>query len=102
MNTATVPAITGSVSTGTLRLEDLLPAFIDALEQIEPDAEETLRLRGVVNHLDRRGEMDTDEAHETLFELFDALDGAMPEGWRFGAHEGDGADFGVWEYDPLD
>lgn len=31
--------------------------------------------------------------------LYDALDAESPEGWRFGAHEGDGSDMGFWQED---
>ena len=95
----TRPVFTGSVLTGTLRPEDMLPAFIDALEQLAPDAPDTVRLRAEVNLLEDRAAFDTERGDEALNDLYVALNDALPEGWRFGAHEGDGADLGVWEVD---
>lgn len=31
--------------------------------------------------------------------LFDSLNGVAPDGTSFGAHEGDGSDFGFWQYE---
>ena len=39
---------------------------------------------------------DGDDASEDLQELFDALHCYSPEGFYFGSHPGDGADYGWW------
>jgi len=98
----TEPAITGTVIAGTLLPDDLLPAFIDALEQLAPDAPRTLQLRAEVNRLDVAGDFGTEDGDGALDDLADAITDALPEGWRFGSHEGDGSDFGVWEVDEDD
>jgi hypothetical protein len=89
----------GSVSSGTLREEVLIPVFEDVLRQagVTPDRPAAaVRLH--------RGEDLTDaEWGEVSWyvneDLFDALDAVAPEGTYFGAHPGDGSDFGFWEAD---
>jgi hypothetical protein len=88
------PYIYGSVSSGTLVTEELVDAFLDALDYLNPDYAKELR-----SDYDNYAPDALDEfLHEKLFE---ALDECAPEGYYFGAHEGDGADFGFWEV-PLD
>lgn len=38
----------------------------------------------------------SDECYEFLQEIFDEMNEIAPEGHYFGAHEGDGADYGYW------
>ncbi len=100
----------GSISSGTLRTEDLLAAFADELESIakaeaphpgalNPD------LMGPVNEarelLAKGPDNWTDEEEGTASwlvneDLMDALNEHAPPYCYFGAHEGDGADFGFW------
>lgn len=89
--------IGGSVSHATLREEDLIPAFeavLDAagVEYDRPPSVDKLLL----------GQALTDDEEEEVGlylneTLFDLLDGIAPEGTYFGAHPGDGSDFGFWE-----
>jgi len=67
----------GSISTGTLRPEDLLPRFMGALEELTGTIEERY-----------------DE--DNMDELIDDLNNACPPFVYFGTLEGDGADFGFW------
>jgi hypothetical protein len=78
---------------GTLRTKDLIPAFIRALNKIEPECADAFEER-IVN-VD--GWYDSEEAEVLLDELFDALDATAPNGHYFGSHPNDGADFGFWE-----
>lgn len=107
------PAACGSVSHGTLRVEDLLSSFASELEwQIRRNGEyfsrpENFALRDKLNVLageaqdawNEDGETLKDEeaAAEMVNDLQDALaNNFAPMYGMFGAHEGDGSDFGYW------
>jgi hypothetical protein len=107
------PASFGSVSHGTLRTEDLLSAFSSELEwQIGRNGAflsmpENFALRDRLAKLlgeaqdawqeDGETLQDEDLAAEMVNELQDALsDNFAPAYGYFGAHCGDGSDFGFW------
>lgn len=111
------PASFGSISHGTLRDVDLLNAFASELEwqlrrngnyfSMPEHFNERDRLNGIVNDawdcFDESGDnLDTakeesGEVSEIINEtLFDALQLFAPAYGYFGAHEGDGSDFGYW------
>lgn len=118
------PYLGESVSHATLRDVDLLEAFADTLEslslgnnitkhnQLIRDAREAVTylkkddwdfigLQGAARaSLEKRIQKAKDEAPFILNEeLFDALGEFAPDGFYFGAHEGDGSDFGFWPYE---
>jgi len=93
-------ATIGSVSTGTLRTEDLLEAFAGELED---HVRANKRCRG----LDLPGKRklireayavdpESDTADHVIAELMEALETFAPPYCYFGTLEGDGADFGFW------
>ena len=92
----TTPAITGSISHGTLRSQDLGVAFLTTLQILDPAAAATLDL--VALGID----WDSDEGAELLDSLEEAINETLPEGWHFGAHEGDGSDLGIWQEDRVE
>lgn len=114
----TVPVFRmGTVSHGTLRLEDLIPAFVDFANESGLDLgklrrEAALWVAGP-EHYERaypgrlaKRHPDRESAYsitgnDILEELFDAINDALPEGTYFGAHVGDGSDYGVWESEDL-
>jgi hypothetical protein len=107
---------TGSVSSGTLRDEDLLLAFADLLEVICDDNDKMARSFGrldLVSDSDAYRKLiadareceiapegedvsDIEEASDIVNELIDALTEFAPDYFYFGSHPGDGADFGFW------
>ena len=96
----------GSVSHGTMRTEDLVPCFCDTLEIVAGDTLSDgqkrrlreIRLRLEAQEFYHKGE----DVSEDMDWLFDTLTEVAPEGYYFGAHEGDGSDYGFWctEEDP--
>ena len=93
-------ATPGSIITGTLRNEDLLTAFADALEDyVMRNPELPLKHREAATALvweAREISPDALDASEVIADLIDALQEFAPPGHCFGSHEGDGADFGFW------
>jgi hypothetical protein len=93
------------VSNATLRPQDLLPKFLDALLVLAPEAHQQLTAPASglspIPACALEDESDpwwgSEECSFVLNEdLFDALGEHAPEGFHFGAHEGDGACFGFW------
>lgn len=85
----------GSVSHGTMRAEDLIPCFIGVLHASGKRALAN-KYEREYNSLDMETSDGQDIAADILSDLFDALDGQSPDYTTFGAHEGDGADYGFW------
>lgn len=98
----------GSIIFGTHRLVDLVPAFMDALDSLNPDAAARIRAEyaEVLDAIDAHtGVLDVDVGEDGTFlveDLIDALNEYAPDGTYFGAHPGDGADFGFWPIDDDD
>lgn len=98
-----------SVSWGTLKTEDLIPAFVSVLEEADP--EEAARFNREFERWQKRLERAkegkgkhsveecVDQLEWILDELYTALGDVAPEGCAFQAHPGDGADFGFWMLD---
>ena len=88
-----------SVSTATLREEDLIPAFEQVLDSagvsFDRPASADKLLAGKAL-LDEEWEDVAYYLNETLFDLLNEI---APEGTYFGSHPGDGADFGFWSFD---
>jgi hypothetical protein len=89
----------GSVSSGTMREEDLIPAFEDVLDRAGVGYD---RPEAVGRLLDGQELSEADWDTVSWYvneELWGALEDVAPEGTSFGAHEGDGADYGFWAYE---
>jgi len=102
----------GSISTGTLRQQDLLSAFAQKLSSLEstrfyaevgPDSLELYhgselvrQAPAMLNALDNTTAVSNPYVAEYLDWLTDALQEYCPPFIYFGTLEGDGADFGFW------
>ena len=120
-------ATVGTVIHATHRAQDLVPAFLDELNRLDSEAfKRTLESlhtkdRGAAYYLqgalymrnggpeavgipDDHEFWDSEDCAFFLNEtLMDALNEQAPFGLYFGAHQGDGSDFGFWpDYDSLE
>ena len=87
----------GTVSQATMDTGELISCFIEELGGLDPDAAKEYRLEVKEFRRSHGESWDLyDDAVYMLDDLFDELDKHSPEGCYFGAHPGDGADFGWW------
>jgi len=110
----TKQATIGTVSHGTMRLEDLIPAFLDELRRLAgkeameawPYATHVRECEDVLALLEESEDPSTEdyEAANLCVEwLFETLGEYAPPFCYFGAHEGDGADYGFWpDFDAME
>ena len=82
----------GTLIHGTMRNEDLLTAFADELERLDASGKHAAYINDARDWRGRGYEF----ANDVLERLFDALDGYAPPYCYFGAHAGDGSDYGFW------
>lgn len=92
-----------SVSSGTMRTQDLLPVFLSTTRVVAPAVYEQL-MTGPFGYIPAFAMDDDDsdwwvsaDADYKLEELFDVLTEYAPDGFYFGAHQGNGSDYGFWE-----
>lgn len=93
---------------GTHRLQDLIPAFLNTLSVVFPEAYEGYMVSPfppipayVMDEGDSSSWWDSEDAQCLLENLLEHLDESAPEGCYFGTHPGDGSDFGFWEYEDM-
>ena len=88
------------VSEATLRVQDLIPAFLSALRERDSAAYAQVMVNNAIPaHALEDDEADwweSEDAHFLLEDLFDALNETAEDGEYFGAHEDDGSLFGFW------
>lgn len=102
-------ALIGTVSEGTHRPEDLIPAFVTELrhamrsyewqgmtDQARAFKDYNILIHEAERALARKDDLALEFQQEAIAALFDALNDFAPPYCHFGAHEGDGADFGFW------
>lgn len=97
--------IYGSIISGTQRIVDLVPVFLDILDQLDADAADDIRaeysdILGAIE--EHTGVLDIDVGEDGMFlvdHLIECLDECAPDGYYFGAHPGDESDYGFWPVD---
>jgi hypothetical protein len=100
----------GSVSSGTLRPQDLLLAFADVLERyarqnraLSSYRADIRSARTLAARIEAGRKLDeSDDANDHVNGLIDALNEIAPPHAYFGAHPGDGSDFGYWIFDDIE
>ncbi|NIR13713.1 MAG: hypothetical protein GWN86_07085 [Desulfobacterales bacterium] len=93
----------GSVSSGTLRPENLLPVFANTLESFDSSDDLIQEARKVWEDLGNDKSKADYMASDVINDLIDAIQAYCPPFVYFGAHPGDGADFGFWpDWDNLE
>ena len=88
-----------SISHGTMRTQDLIPAFLDVIRDT-PEYVPVRKASPAAAMEDKEaGGWNSEGAEGLLESLVDTLDSYSPEGYYFGAHLGDGSDYGFWKMD---
>ncbi len=101
--------ITGEWISGTFVPESLIPTFVDAAQraiewQTGKDKVPAAELEKASREVEKIARASTSEKYFAEDPNFDLgvldriLNEVSPEGYWWGAHEGDGASFGFWEH----
>ncbi len=88
-------ATLGSISSGTMRPEDLIPVFLNALADCGGKCRTKYQQLASIDRLTDTY-WESEEPSYDLDSLFEALESYAPPFAYFGTHEGDGADYGFW------
>ena len=98
-------AMAGCYASGSLRPEDVVPAYRDILENVLSAAREEgcdpERIREAEKALkESEGAESSEWWDEACDQLASAAGWLLPEGWWVGGGEGDPTDIGIWGPDP--
>ena len=112
---------TGTISWGTMQPRDLVPSFMDVLSDYHKDEYNKILadLNGLATKMDFESYehvleltrenpftgptyefwMSEDMSYILNEDIWDAMNEIAPDGYYFGASDGDGADYGYWKVD---
>lgn len=106
----TIPTeLTGTISHGTFRKQDLVPAFFGFINHFiaiggELDADDPYHTyKDEVETLCSKRDDDVAWTYESVThliyeDLWQTMENISPKGYSFQSHEGDGSDFGFWPF----
>ena len=95
-----VEDIQGTIISGTMRNEDVIPALLAYMENYPEVHQGTLvTIKDEVRSIEIREDWDSEYASEVCLGLFDGITEHLPEGYYCGSHPGDGSDYGIWRYE---
>ena len=96
----------GTVSHGTLRAQDLIPAFLSALDGLRQPIPGNIEATKYMEYAggtfdaivsdDEDFFWDSEDAQYDVSDLMEALNNNLPPYVYFGTQEGDASDFGFW------
>lgn len=98
-----------SVSHGTMRDIDLIPSFLSVLELVEYPGISAYRIEW--DEIEKSRKQDGHnywcickycDSSYLMEDVWDALMEIAPDGCYFGAHPGDGSDYGFWKEEDID
>lgn len=88
-----------SVSYATMRAQDLIPVFLEVMKDT-PEYIQIMQTMPSYPFDDDSGSWwDSEESTYYLETIWDTLDSYAPDGYYFGAHVGDGSDYGYWKFE---
>lgn len=98
-----------SVIHGTLRVQDLVPVFLDVIKNTPEYVQISMNNVPELSVISDPTASDDDERWESEYmsyflneTLFEVLNAYAPDGYYFGSHIGDGSDFGFWKVEDSD
>lgn len=92
------------ISSGTFRAQDLIPAMLEALEELAPETYQQVVSPGCgfsafpsyAQEDDDHEWWESDDCYALESVLACLLNEHAPEGYHYGSNEGDGASIGFW------
>ena len=88
-----------SVSHGTMRYQELIPAFMNVIRDTPEYVQLMDQLPAYAQEDKTSNWWESEDASWLFTELLETLEQYAPEGYTCGTHPGDGAEYGYWKVD---